>query len=74
MQEIGSGGNEKVSSSRRGPGQVDEFDEDGHKPLENVLANQVAEKMAQERREKIQLLQDLEAVSEKFKLYESVIL
>lgn len=44
----------------------DRFDEGGHKPLKNVLATKVAEKIASEKREKMQLLQDLEGIKDQF--------
>jgi hypothetical protein len=48
------------------------FEEGGHRPLKNVLATRVAERMANEKREKMQLLQDLEAVKDRFLVYESI--
>lgn len=57
---------------RRAADLAEEFDPNGHRPLENVLANRVAERMAQERREKSQLLQDLENVHERFSEYGAV--
>ena len=44
----------------------DRFDEGGHRPLKNVLATKVAEKIAQEKREKMQLQQDLESIKDQF--------
>lgn len=34
----------------------DRFDDDGHKPLKNVLAIKVADKIAEDKREKMQLM------------------
>jgi hypothetical protein len=48
------------------------FEDGGHRPLKNVLATRVAERMANEKREKMQLLQDLEAVKDRFLVYESI--
>ena len=38
---------------KRKPNEVHKFDEDGHKPLKNILALKVAEKIADEKREKM---------------------
>ena len=50
----------------------DKFDEGGHRPLKNVLASKVAEKIAQEKRTKMQLLQDLESIKDKFLEYDVI--
>lgn len=44
----------------------DRFDEGGHKPLRNVLAAKVVDKLADQKREKMQLMQDLETIKENF--------
>ena len=49
-----------------------QFEEGGHRPLRNLLSEQVAERMANEKREKLQLLQDLESVKERFQEYEKI--
>ena len=56
--------------------QTDEnqFDQDGHRPLRNVLAEKVTEKLANEKREKLQLLQDLESIKEKFSKYYDIMM
>jgi hypothetical protein len=46
---------EEVDTPKKG-GDVNKFDDGGHKPLKNVLAGQVAEKIAREKREKNQLI------------------
>jgi hypothetical protein len=46
------------------------FEEGGHRPLKNVLAGKVAEKIAQEKGAKGQLRQDLESIKDKFVEYE----
>jgi hypothetical protein len=40
--------------------------------LKNVLASKVAEKIAQEKRTKMQLLQDLESIKDKFLEYDVI--
>jgi hypothetical protein len=40
--------------------------------LKNVLANRAAEKIAQEKREKMQLIQDLESIKDTFIEYEEI--
>jgi hypothetical protein len=40
--------------------------------LKNVLANRAAEKIAQEKREKMQLIQDLESIKDTFIEYEKI--
>jgi hypothetical protein len=52
--------------------EVNKFDDAGHNPLKNVLAGLVAEKLAQEKREKIQLVTDLESIKDKFVAYEGI--
>lgn len=47
----------------------DRFEEGGHRPLKNVLATKVAEKVADEKREKMQLIQDLESIKDLFVEY-----
>jgi len=44
----------------------DRFEQGGHKPLKNVLATKVAEKIATEKRDKMQLQQDLETIKDQF--------
>ena len=54
--------------------EVNKFEEpDGHKPLKNVLAGIVADKIADEKREKMQLNQDLETIKDKFIEYENML-
>jgi hypothetical protein len=48
------------------------FDDAGHNPLKNVLATTVAEKLAQEKREKMQLMTDLEGIKDKFVAYQAI--
>jgi len=48
---------------------VTKFDDDGHKPLKNVLATKASEKVALEKQEKRQLIQDLETIKDKFTFY-----
>lgn len=52
--------------------EADRFEDGGHRPLKNILATTVAERIAKEKREKMQLLQDLEAVKDRFLVYESI--
>lgn len=51
---------------------ADRFEDGGHRPQKNILATIVAERIAKEKREKMQLLQDLEAVKDRFSVYESI--
>ena len=46
-----------------------QFEEGGHRPLRNELADKVAERMANEKREQRQLRQDLESVKDRFQEY-----
>jgi hypothetical protein len=48
------------------------FDDGGHRPLKNVLAAKVSEKIAIEKRAKMLLLQDLESVKDRFMEYEII--
>jgi hypothetical protein len=48
------------------------FPEEGHRPLKNELAGKVAEKVALDKREKMQLMQDLEGIKDKFTDYEAI--
>lgn len=48
------------------------FEDGGHRPLKNVLASKVAEKVAIEKRTKMLLLQDLESVKDRFMEYEVI--
>lgn len=58
---------------KRKANEVHKFDEDGHKPLKNILALKVAEKIADEKREKMQLIQELESIKDKFVEYENML-
>lgn len=51
---------------------MNQFEEEGHKPLKNVLAGQVAEKIAKQKKEKLQLIQDLESIKEVFIDFEEI--
>jgi uncharacterized protein YwqG len=49
-----------------------EFDDRTHQPLKNELSTKVAEKIAKEKREKMQLIQDLETIKDRFMDYSRV--
>lgn len=61
-----------MMKKKKKSGEEDRFDEEGHKPLKNALANIVAEKIAEEKREKMQLMQDLESIKDKFLEYGAI--
>ena len=60
------------SGRKRKQKEEDRFDEGGHRPLKNVLASKVSEKIADEKREKMQLVQDLEGIKDLFVEYSEI--
>lgn len=71
MSDIEEDASNDDEGARRRPREDNRFDQAGHNPLKNVLANIVAEKIAQEKRDKMQLVTDLESIKEKFVGYQN---
>ena len=64
--------NRMKAGARRVRNDTKGFDVGGHNPLKNRLAEIVTEKIAQEKREKMQLVTDLEGIKDKFVSFQSI--
>jgi len=53
LGDIDEGSDSDDSTAKKGRTDENKFDEEGHKPLKNVLATQVAEKIAKEKTQKL---------------------